>query len=248
MRMILPENRVMFDYKETLDAFVVLLRQAQNDNLYSIFIGGSYARGDATDSSDMDLWCIFHQIDGHVLDDVGGVVRRLSGLQPSPKINPQCLSLAEFKSEPFANWVERPGQVLGAVHLYGADLIGNEVTVTEIESLLQRHLVDIVLSIRHYISVDEPVEKLTYAKIRTYVLKPLMLALRLERWCTCGSYPLSNDDLKNACAGEAAEVVEYFLNPGNLEAALQHDHSAILQQLHDITVMLLRVTSSGEYK
>lgn len=240
MRVVLPENRVMFDYKETLNAFVRLLQQVQNGNLLSVFVGGSYARGDATDASDMDLWCIFQKVDRHVLEGVGGVVQMLSTLEPSLKINPQCLSLAEFRSEPFASWVERPAQVLGAVHLYGADPIGNDVTAAEIEGLLQRYLAEVVLSIRHYISVDEPIETLTQAKLKTYVLKPLLLALRLECWCISGIYPLSNDDLKNACTGEAAKVVEYFLNPSKLEAAVQQDHRVILQQLHDITMRLLK--------
>jgi predicted nucleotidyltransferase len=71
MKTAIPNNNVSVDYNKVLDSFVALIKQRQKDNIRSIFLTGSYARGDATDSSDLDVWCVFDYIDSKVLYDVG---------------------------------------------------------------------------------------------------------------------------------------------------------------------------------
>jgi len=235
----LPKNQVRFPFESILNDFILSLVQKQSLNLKSVFITGSFARGDATDTSDVDLWCIFNQVDFNVLSDVGWCVQNITEQQPSLEINPQCLSVNEFESDYFANWTEKAVKVLDSVLLYGDDLIGNSVSVAEVEPIYKKYLADVLLSIRHYLSVDEPVEKLTCQKIKRYILKPLMFSLRLERWCTCGNYPRSITDLKNAYGDPVGEVIIYFMQPEVLERDLLQDHRAVLHKMHTVVSQLL---------
>ncbi len=235
----LPKNQVSFHVERILNDFILSLIQKQSLNLKSVFITGSYARGDATDVSDIDLWCIFQQVDLNVLSDVGWCVRNITEQQPSLEINPQCLSVNEFESVYFADWTEKAVKVLDSVLLYGDDLIGNNVSKAYVELIYKKYLADVLLSIRHYLSVDEPVEKLTCQKIQRYILKPLMFPLRLERWCTSGNYPFFIIDLKNAYCNPVGEIINYFMHPEELERDLLRDHRDVLHKMHTIVSQLL---------
>jgi hypothetical protein len=235
----LPNNQVSFQIEHILNNFISSLTQTQSLNLKSVFLTGSYARGDATDASDIDLWCIFHQVDLNVLDDVGWCVQNIIEQQPSLEINPQCFSVKEFESVYFADWTEKVVKVLDSVLLYGDDLIGNNVSTADIELIYKKYLANVLLSIRHYLSVDEPVQKLTCQKIQRYILKPLMFPLRLERWCTCGSYPLSITDLKNAYSDPVSEIIHFYMHPEVLERDLLRNHRDVLYKMHTIVSHLL---------
>ena len=239
VRTNIPRNSVSFDYEGILSNFISSIVRNQKDNVISIFLTGSYSRGDATESSDVDLWCVFRKIDSQVLSDVRLGICEALPMERSIELNPQCLSVQEFESDYFTNWTERPIKVLDAVLLYGDDLVGDRANVSEVELLYKRYLADILLSIRHYICANESMEELTYQKIKTHILKPLMFSLRLERWCTCGFYPLSNDDLRRAYDNPIFELVEYFLNPEKCEDDMCVDHRAVLYKMHDLVAKLL---------
>lgn len=89
------------------------------------------------------------------------------------------------------------------------------------------------MSIRHYICVDEPKELLTHKKISTYILKPLMYALRQERFCTTGIYPLSIENLLESYQDDNRNMVEYFINEEKFENDILSNHTEVLMFLHN---------------
>lgn len=239
MKTTIPKNNVSVDYYEVLECFIKLLRQKQKDNIRSIFLTGSYARGDANDSSDLDVWCIFNYIDSKVLYDVGDSVHTLPVSYNKLEVNSQCFSLKEVKSNYFSNWIEESVKILDAVLLFGEDLFEKNISVPELKLIYKRYLVDILMSIRHYISVDEPKEKLTYHKIRTYILKPLMFPLRLERYCILGYYPTTNSELLESYKGRIRELVEYFLDEEKFYKDINMNHREVLNKMHDSVLEII---------
>lgn len=241
MKKTIPNNNVGVDYIEVLECFIKLLRQKQKNNIISVFLTGSYARGDATDSSDLDVWCIFNYLDSKVLYDVGISANTLPVSYDKLEVNSQCFSMEEIKSNYFCNWIEEPVKVLDAVLLYGEDLFKNNVSVNELKLIYKRYLVDVLMGIRHYIAVDEPKEKLTYYKIRTYILKPLMFPLRLERYCVLGYYPNTNSELLESYKGKMHDVVEYFLDEGKFNIDINSNHREVLSKMYDSVLELINV-------
>ena len=54
MRTEIPINDVKRDYKKALQELIAEVISKNTDNVVSIYLTGSYARGDASDSSDLD--------------------------------------------------------------------------------------------------------------------------------------------------------------------------------------------------
>ena len=165
MRTEIPENNSGFDYEKILGEFIDMLKEKQGGNLLSVYLSGSYARGDGGENSDLDVFCIFGELSAGVLScnadteaisrlgnkacchdhkrrqaqrlslsDVGFCARNNSVSYESVEINPQCMSLAEFKSDEFKAWSERSVRALDSVLLYGGDLCG-EPDKSEIETI-----------------------------------------------------------------------------------------------------------------
>jgi len=55
MRTEIPQNNVTHDYKKVLDEFVSALKSKLAESLLMVYLTGSYARGDASDKSDLEL-------------------------------------------------------------------------------------------------------------------------------------------------------------------------------------------------
>lgn len=233
MRTDIPYNKVKCDYKAILREFVEMLEERQRDNLVCVYLTGSYARGDATDSSDLDVFCIFERIDPFILRDVGFCTNNLSVLYSDIEVNPQAISLSEFMSDGFGEWgcIEYAVRELDSVLLYGEFPLVN--SPNNIEYLYKRYMSDVLMSIRHYICVDEPKEKLTYSKIKTYILKMLLIAMRLERYTKTGVYPISTSDLLEAYSDDRRILVEYYTDPQKLQADVDKDHRTVLSGMHD---------------
>ena len=191
MRTEIPQNNVTHDYKKVLDEFVSALKSKLAESLLMVYLTGSYARGDASDKSDLDVFCIFSNINQHILETVGFCARNTSIPYDVLEINTQSLSIDEYKSKIFVDWSEYEVSELNSVLLYGKQLVEINDMNEKIQVSYKKNLANILMSIRHYICVDEPKELLTHKKITTYILKPLMFALRQERFCATGVYPLS---------------------------------------------------------
>lgn len=97
------------------------------------------------------------------------------------------------------------------------------------------------MGIRHYICVDEPKELLTHQKIITYILKPLMFALRQERFCATGIYPLSTEQLLESYQDNNRIMVEYFMNREKIDKDILINHKDVLMVLHDRIQRLIEI-------
>ena len=217
MRIEIPKNKVSHDYEKVLDEFVSSLKSRLGESLLMVYLTGSYARGDANDTSDLDVFCIFSNINQQVLENVGYCARNTSVSYDALEINTQSLSVEEYKSKIFEDWSEYAVTELNSVLLYGEQLVQVDDINEKIHVSYKRSLANALMSIRHYICVDEPKELLTYKKIATYILKPLMFALRQERFCTIGVYPLSIEQLLESYQDDNKILVEYFMNREKLE-------------------------------
>jgi len=238
MKNKVPINQVNHNYTDVLDKFVAALVEKQTDNIKAIILTGSYARGEATDSSDLDLCCLFKHIDTNVLASVGEVVRTLPVHYDDLEVNAQCLTADEFKRGYFLNFISPLIIHFEAVLLYG-DCSLNEIPLSEIELTYKKIMVEVLLSVRHYISVDEPKENLTYKKLNAFILKPLMFALRLERYLKTGNYPLSTKELQSTCDSHLKILVLWFMNPNLLDEDIRKDHHYVLNTMHNLIQNLL---------
>lgn len=239
MRTAIPHNDVQLDYEQLINDFIEQIVKKQTSNLVSVFITGSYSRGDANEASDMDIWCIFRHLESEVLYDVGEAVNGLDVPYSLLEFNPQCFSKSEFLSIDFSSWSELSVKRLDSVLLYGEDIIGGEIVMEDIHQIYKKYLVDILMSIRHFMSTNTRPEMLTYKKLKAHVLKPLMFSLRLERYFITGIYPLKNSDLMEAYNDETREAIIYFLNSEALENDIKTDYKETMRKIHDIVVQLI---------
>lgn len=238
MRTEIPKNNSGFDYEKILGEFIDMLKEKQGENLLSVYLAGSYARGDGGANSDLDVFCVFGEINADVLADVGFCAMNNSVSYESVEINSQCMSLAEFNGNKFNAWSERSVRALDSVLLYGVDLCGTP-NKSEIEAAYKKYTAEIIMSIRHYISVDEPREKLTHGKIKAYILKPLMFALRLEIYCKKGVFPLSEKELLEACGSEKKFLAEYFYDKEKFDKDISEDHKKTFEKIHSAVCAML---------
>lgn len=233
MRRVIPANKVSHDYEKVLNEFVTALKNRLGECLLMVYLTGSYARGDANDNSDLDVFCIFSTINQYVLETVGHCARNTSVPYDLLEINTQSLSVDEYKSKIFKEWSEYAVTELNSVLLYGEQLVEIGNINENIRLSYQKNLANILMSIRHYICVDEPKELLTHKKISTYILKPLMFALRQERFCSTGVYPLSIESLLESYQDDTRIMVEYFLNQERFETDILSNHTGVLMFLHN---------------
>lgn len=241
MRRTIPHNHVTHDYEKVLGEFVSQLKSTLGNSLVTVYLTGSYARGDATDKSDLDIFCIFDNVNRHVLETVGFCARHTSVAYDVLEINTQCMSVWEYKSKYFEDWSEYAVTELNSVLLFGEELFHIADIKTALTVSYKKSLADIIMSVRHYLCVDEPKEKLTHEKISTYILKPLMYALRQERFCTKGVYPLSVKDLLSSYSDENRILVEYFMDRVKFENDVAEDHKQVLARIHGLIERMLDI-------
>ena len=241
MRRTIPQNNVTHNYEKVLKEFVSQLKNMLGDSLVMVYLTGSFARGDATDSSDLDLFCIFDKINRHVLETVGFCARNTSVAYDVLEINTQSMSVHEYQSKYFENWSEYAVTELNSVLLYGEELFHAKDIEEVLAVSYKKSLADIIMSVRHYLCVDEPKEKLTHEKICTYILKPLMFALRQERFCITGVYPLSTSDLLNSYSDDNRILVEYFTDREKFDRDIAKNHKEVLVRIHDLIERMLDI-------
>lgn len=241
MRRVIPYNKVSYDYEKVLNEFVSTLKNRLGECLLMVYLTGSYARGDASDNSDLDVFCIFSTINQYVLETVGYCARNTSISYDVLEINTQSLSVDEYKSKIFEDWSEYAVTELNSVLLYGEQLVEISNINEKIQLSYKKNLANILMSIRHYICVDEPKELLTHKKITTYILKPLMFALRQERFCATGVYPLSIEQLLESYQDDNRIIIEYFMNQEKFENDIALNHKNILMLFHDSVQRLIEI-------
>ncbi len=243
MRKIIPDNKVSHDYEKVLGEFVSALKSKLGESLLMVYLTGSYARGDANNNSDLDVFCIFNSINQYILETVGFCARNTSVPYDILEINTQSLSENEYKSKIFEDWSEYAVTELNSVLLYGEPLVEINNINEKIQISCKKNLANILMGIRHYICVDEPKELLTHKKITTYILKPLMFALRQERFCATGVYPLSAEQLLESYRDNNRIMVEYFMDREKFDNDILTDHKKVLMVLHDRVQKLIEINN-----
>lgn len=154
----------------------------------SVVLAGSHARGDARPDSDVDIWIILSRLDREILEKVGRIVARM---KDGPEINPQCVTICELSTPGF-----RKGFSPIQLHLDGVVLHGRVAlpppTREEIQQVRDELAAFVLMSVRHYITVQEPEEALR-RKLDKWLLKPLAWAIRYDVLLRTGRYvkPLS---------------------------------------------------------
>ena len=244
--MDIPHNSISKNYKELISSFTKQIQDVERENLVSIFLTGSFARGEATENSDLDIWCIFKTLDIETLTKIGLISQHLPISYNKLEVNSQCLTIEEFNSDHFSKFLAYPIIYLEGILLFGDDIVKKPVENEMVEKIYKGFLAEILLSIRHYISVNEPADKLTYQKIKTWVLKPLMFALRLERYLYTKQYPFTCNDLLAAYDIPPISIV-YFMNSEKWDQDILNQREKTLYSLHDeVRKMLLRHFTHAE--
>jgi predicted nucleotidyltransferase len=235
----LPNNDIFVDYKKILNIFVNNIQNIANGNLICVFITGSFARGEATEKSDLDVWCVFNDLDTDTLNKIGEISRNFPVNYNDLELNSQCLTLEEFNSGYFSKFLAYPIIYLEGILLFGEDITTKPLKNKEIEKIMKEFLVEILMSIRHYISVDEPAEKLTHQKVKTWILKPLMFVLRLERYLCRNQYPLTINDLLSAYDVPPIPIL-YFMDKEKWENDITNFKNKTLFLLHEIVCKIIK--------
>jgi hypothetical protein len=176
--------------------------------LECVVLTGSYARGDYSETSDIDIWVFINDISEEDLRKIGSIVNKAG---KRPEINPQCVSFAEFKSKSFDREFNPIQLYLDGIALYGA-LPNFELSNSEISSYASSIALFSLMSSRHYISVQEEEESLSKGKVQKWVLKPLMWALRYRQYSKTSNYPRSLENLHEVLSDNAErELVKAYL-------------------------------------
>lgn len=238
IRKEIPYNNVSHDYTTALHEFLSLLLDKLGKRVAMVYLTGSYARGDATDCSDMDVFCIVDTVDKYVLTSIGFCVHNTSIPYAHLPINIKCMSVDEYRDKLFDNWSEAAVVELNSVLIYGEELVSIPNPKEILDVLYKKNLVEIIMGARHYLCVDKPKEKLTHERIKTYILKPLMFALRLERYCKTGVYPLSINDLLASYNDENKLLVEYYIDKDKFTNDIENNHIDVIMNLHNLVYAL----------
>jgi predicted nucleotidyltransferase len=130
--------------------FAAACRAALGPQLHAIVLVGSFARGDASSASDLDMIVLVDRADVALLDRVGTVV---VSIESSHEINPSVIAVAELRTDPDAfDWllIQHEGLLLDGE-------LPPDVTCRQTElDLAQKIATEVLLSARHYLAVAEP--------------------------------------------------------------------------------------------
>ncbi len=85
---------------DSIKQFADAVSKKLDVNLVSVVMVGSFARGDQTSESDVDLCILVNKINSEILREIGKLVNSISS---ENEINPAVVSLEEFRTYPDQN-------------------------------------------------------------------------------------------------------------------------------------------------
>lgn len=235
----LPDNRVSHDYRRLIHAFSARTVAAFPGNLRSIVLSGSHARGEAREGSDIDLWCVFETLSPAILQEVGAITRSLPHAAATVELNSQCVTAAEIDAPAFGHAIQPLILSLEGIPVFG-DKPRFPASAETIAACWQSILAEVLLSIRHYLSVAEPAENLTHEKLRRWVLKPLLFGLRIYVYGRTAHYPISLAQLDESLDADQRIVVAYFLDALRWQRDSTGNAAGCLVRLHEIVAGILQ--------
>lgn len=203
-------------------------------NLRSIILCGSYVRGDNTENSDMDVYCFFECLTATDLLVVGDIVKKMPVLYKNFELNTQCMTVEEFQHQGFGRAFVAPIRYFESKVVYGEDL-GTKPSRIDFIEFFQNVITDTVMSIRHYMTPLETAERLADGRLKRWVLKPLCVALRAERYIITGTYPRNYTELFEQSSGlPQAKAVKWLTDKNLLDADISNSSQNVLVTLLNI--------------
>ena len=176
-------------------AFKSKMLEQFGPRLKCLILTGSHARGDFREDSDIDLWLMFDEVNIDNLREIGNIVTNLAaGPGTSPEINAQCATSDELKTRAFTEQFSPVQLHCEGIILHGKlDL--SKPTKEELLIECSRIASFVLMSARHYISVQESEVSLQQGRLQKWIINPLMWALRYEILANTNVYPRTSDDL-----------------------------------------------------
>src|ERR1700741_2120854 len=141
----------MADEHERLKNLVERLHEAAKDNLESIILYGSAARGDFNEAhSDLNVLCVLHSLQAGDLSRVSPVVKWWTGAQHQPA--PLFFSASELKQSPDIFTIELLDMQQSHRVLYGSDVIAGINIPTNLHRVQVEHeLRTLLLGLRQHL-------------------------------------------------------------------------------------------------
>jgi predicted nucleotidyltransferase len=192
--------------------FTGACRTALGARLRAVVLVGSFARGDASPASDLDLIVLVDRADVALLDRVGAVV---ASIESPHEINPSVIAVAELRAAPeLFDWllIKHEGRLLDGQ-------LPADIACCQTELDLAQKIAEVLLSARHYLAVAEPAANFAGGKLRPWILKPLSYALRFYEVHRTGHYPRRYADVASRYPALALDPVRDHRRL--LEAALE---------------------------
>lgn len=236
---VIPFNKnVSLPYADEINCFIKEIREKLENNLISIYLAGSYARGEATPKSDIDIWCFLNEADTVSLKKVANIIQALPINYKDLELNVQCLTVTELYNKDYYNSFSLLHSYFEGVLLFGKEII-KKPTVEQCVVSFQNLITQVIMSIRHYITVSEPQEKLANGKLHNWVLKPLSFEMRIERYISTELYPVTRQDLINSYKNsEYSKIVDWMFDAELLKEELNKNKDYVIDFLHSKTVKL----------
>ncbi|MFD1675242.1 nucleotidyltransferase domain-containing protein [Alicyclobacillus fodiniaquatilis] len=223
-----------------IEQFVHEMKETFEQNLKSITLCGSYVRGDNTEDSDMDVYCLFECLTAEDLFAVGGIIQKLPSLYAKFELNTQCLTVDEYLHQGFARAFVSPISYFESRVIYGEDFRirpSREDFISFFESVIS----ETIMSIRHYMTSLESMESLMDGRLKRWVLKPLCVALRAERYIMTGNYPRNYTELLGQSAGlSQTKAIEWILDKTQLHRDIAESPQNVLATLLNISTEVSR--------
>jgi predicted nucleotidyltransferase len=194
-----PFEKIEFFKSKCISAF--------GERLECLIITGSYARGDYTPQSDIDLWVFVKNLS---IEDIKTVGKIVSEIGKPPDINPNCASFAELKSFPLRDQFDPAQLYIESRVIYGS-LTEPAPTPAEVEKYALSVAAFGLMLARHYIAAGETEESLAKNKYVKWSYQPLIWAYRCKAYLKSSVYPRDLNDLLNALtSADEKEIVNIY--------------------------------------
>ncbi|MGZ9584479.1 nucleotidyltransferase domain-containing protein [Paenibacillus marinisediminis] len=208
------------------------------NNLLSIYLTGSFVRGEQTADSDVDVICFFHSLSIENLSIVGKVINGINDSDSKFELNLKCLTLNEYMNLGFNRYISPLLYYEGQL-IYGLELLvqpSNQALL----SFSKRLLADSVMNLRNHLSYIEPAGLLTDGRLRHWVIKPLCVALRVERLLATSQFPFSYHELLSSdITVQEQIVVAWLMIPDNLRYDVLNDVMGVRKTLLEASASLM---------
>lgn len=207
------------------------------NKVVSAILYGSYARGDATEKSDINILIVCDYIDASFLLALKQYASACEKNTGDAKISLLCVGEKELESGCEGYPISLLSLYFEGVLMYGKDVFSVLPTEAGVKSEISKILSLVLYRVSSLIFSEKPV--LAAALVKD-VLNPLMAAFRLERLISTNEYPENNKTLFYRYGNEgAAIVVDFVLSDERLLKALDKNADGTLLFIAEVAEQLI---------